>query len=180
MKFDIDAEIDAVERRRRGEPEPAPPTPSSPIEDALVAALESNIRHEWQVRCSWELGGHSLTSYQSDLELSGLLLHDRLGVVQLPPGFDVALCRQVRVAGYIADVLIWTPGFALAVECDGHEFHERTRQQATYDKTRDRELLRCGVPTVRFTGTEIHRDANGCARELADTWRSIVRRWRAD
>lgn len=56
----------------------------------------------------------------------------------------------------------------LAVECDGHDFHERTKEQAARDRARDRALLGAGIPVVRFTGSEIHRDPQGCADEVCD------------
>lgn len=43
----------------------------------------------------------------------------------------------------------------LALELDGHEFHERTKEQASMDKKRDRELTRDGWKILRFTGSEI-------------------------
>lgn len=44
----------------------------------------------------------------------------------------------------------------LVIECDGHEFHDKTRDQAKRDKSRDRNLLQLGYPVMRFTGSEIH------------------------
>ncbi len=46
----------------------------------------------------------------------------------------------------------------LFIECDGHEFHERTKEQATSDKARDRIIQHAGIPILRFTGSEIFRD----------------------
>jgi very-short-patch-repair endonuclease len=54
----------------------------------------------------------------------------------------------------------------LIVEADGHDFHERTKEQAQRDKQRDRELQRLGWKVIRFTGSEIWKDAAGCAREV--------------
>ena len=54
----------------------------------------------------------------------------------------------------------------IAVECDGHQFHEKTKQQAEYDKRRDRYLALHGMVVFRFTGTEIKRDPGKCAEEL--------------
>lgn len=52
----------------------------------------------------------------------------------------------------------------LIVECDGHDFHEKTKEQAGRDKARDRELQSLGVPIFHFTGSEIWRDPIGCAK----------------
>ena len=49
------------------------------------------------------------------------------------------------------------PFCLIAVECDGHEFHEKTKQQAARDKARDRD---------RFTGSEIWKDPGACADEV--------------
>lgn len=54
----------------------------------------------------------------------------------------------------------------VAVECDGHDFHERTKEQAAHDRRRDRAMTAAGWKTLRFTGSEIHRDAAACANEV--------------
>lgn len=54
----------------------------------------------------------------------------------------------------------------LVVECDGHDFHERTKEQAAKDRNRDREAQLGGLPVFRFTGSEIWRDPWGCAEKV--------------
>ncbi len=54
----------------------------------------------------------------------------------------------------------------LAVECDGHEFHERTKDQAKKDRARDRRLQELGYTVYRFTGSEIHNDPVACAETV--------------
>lgn len=106
-----------------------------------------------------------------------------------------------RYAGHIDPAIAWSPQVAVgsfrvdfmfcqsivgdrpvlvAVECDGHEFHEKTKQQAARDKARDRKLAAHGIRVLRFTGSEIYRDANACADEvfrlLNDEWSSGVER----
>lgn len=101
-----------------------------------------------------------------------------------PPGARLVVFPQALIDGYRADffaslhveyrdeaLVNW-----IAVECDGHDWHERTPQQAAYDRARDRALLRGCVPTVRFTGSEINRDANQCAREALDVLRALAAR----
>lgn len=56
----------------------------------------------------------------------------------------------------------------ICVECDGHDYHERTKGQASRDKKRDRELQRAGWYVFRFTGSDIHKDARACAQEVAN------------
>lgn len=53
----------------------------------------------------------------------------------------------------------------LIVECDGHGFHERTKEQAAKDRSRDRWATLNKYTILRFTGSELHKDAWGCAGE---------------
>ena len=54
----------------------------------------------------------------------------------------------------------------LVVECDGHDYHERTKKQAARDKARDRALQAFGLPVFRFTGSELHKNPVKCAAEV--------------
>ena len=56
----------------------------------------------------------------------------------------------------------------LIVECDGHEFHERTKVQASRDKARDRAAVLNGAQIFRFTGSEIWRDPMACADQIIE------------
>lgn len=85
------------------------------------------------------------------------------------------LSQQVRIAGYRCDFVI-TIEFPklgrrrrIAIECDGHSFHDRTQEQASYDRRRDRKLLAVGVPTIRFTYSDITSDPAGVMSELRET-----------
>jgi very-short-patch-repair endonuclease len=86
----------------------------------------------------------------------------------------VLLYRQHEIAEYRVDLFLEIDGgqFHMAIECDGHDWHERTKQQAAYDRARDRELMCLGVFTIRFTGSEIVHSPGRCA---ADTWRCTMK-----
>jgi len=56
----------------------------------------------------------------------------------------------------------------VVVECDGHDFHERTKAQAKRDRARDRDLTLQGLTVLRFTGSEIHANVMVCVREAWD------------
>jgi very-short-patch-repair endonuclease len=102
---------------------------------------------------------------------SDLQLHDEVDDTTIGElcGHYATLNFQVALLTYVADfVLTANGGLRLVVECDGHDFHDRTKQQAAYDRARDRELLAIGIRTIRFTGSEIHHSAERCAQE---TWR---------
>lgn len=77
-----------------------------------------------------------------------------------------SLYGGVRILSYKVDFLLQMTDGHMAIECDGHEFHDRTKQQAAYDRARDRELLALGIPTIRFTGSEIHYHLEKCVADL--------------
>lgn len=82
---------------------------------------------------------------------------------------DWRVREQVPVGKYFADFLIETPeAGVIVVECDGHDFHERTKEQAAHDRRRDRFMIANRITPVRFTGSEIYRDASGCVAELIE------------
>jgi hypothetical protein len=51
------------------------------------------------------------------------------------------------------------------IEIDGHDFHERTKEQAAADRKRDRVLSALGYTVIRFTGSEVYAAPSDCARE---------------
>ena len=81
---------------------------------------------------------------------------------------------QYQIGRYRADFALFAKFYngpvvhKLVIECDGHDFHEKTKIQAQRDKKRDRDLTAAGYQVFRFTGSEIFRDAPGCAKEIGD------------
>lgn len=78
---------------------------------------------------------------------------------------------QVRIDPYRVDFLIlYSKGLSgcggVVVECDGHAFHERNKEQAAKDKARDRFLQEEGFKVFRFTGSEIWKDPFACADKV--------------
>jgi very-short-patch-repair endonuclease len=76
------------------------------------------------------------------------------------------LYSNVVVGDYRLDLVLSTFYGSLAIECDGHDWHDRTKQQAAYDRARDRFFLSRLLPTIRFTGSEIVHSASKCALEV--------------
>ena len=62
----------------------------------------------------------------------------------------------------------------LVIECDGHDFHERTKVQAQRDKARDRIFQKHGYNVLRFTGSEIYREPLDCANEIKEFIKNTV------
>lgn len=56
----------------------------------------------------------------------------------------------------------------IAIEIDGHEFHEKTKEQVEYRNKRDMQLKMAGYEILRFSGTEINKDVFGCVDSIFD------------
>lgn len=64
----------------------------------------------------------------------------------------------------------------LNVEIDGHDFHEKTKEQARRDKSRDRAMAKAGILVLRFTGAEVYADVKACTEETWDVLAAAVGR----
>lgn len=97
-----------------------------------------------------------------------------------PESLQFWITPQAHVGKYRTDFLLWfrlgrvTAG--IAVECDGHAFHEKTKEQASRDKARDRFFLTSGFPAMRFSGSDIYKDPLKCAGEVRDALWPILER----
>ncbi len=133
----------------------------SPIERVLFAALCCTIfRYEYGPDQPWDM---SEQPYEpSTNKKNGIWLY-----------------HQAKILDYRADFLLevwWEKQVQLIViECDGHDFHERTKEQAARDRSRDREMTMGGFKVLRFTGAEIWADAIRCADQIEDASRELYR-----
>ena len=124
----------------------------SPIEAALAIAL-FNVHHS-AGEIDWCLSDRQAYFAKG--------LHPRL---QIAPQFQI---ENYRVDFAIYQLHHYGRITRLVVECDGHDFHERTKAQAARDRKRDRDLLMLGWRVLRFTGSEIHKDRDACAQNIFD------------
>lgn len=123
-----------------------------------------------------------------ELLIAALYIQSKIGYIDIhflgssdfpkEAAFDQAVFvhQQVQIGQYRVDFLIHDascpreiakPRFMI-VECDGHDFHERTKEQARRDKQRDRFFQAKGFKVLRFTGSEIWADPEACADEIID------------
>ena len=68
------------------------------------------------------------------------------------------LSPQHKLNNYYVDFFFFNGSEGIIIELDGHEFHEKTKDQAARDKKRDRVLQRSGYKVYHFTGSEIWND----------------------
>lgn len=97
-----------------------------------------------------------------------------------PAGFERFLIQpQAQIGKYRADFLVGVGANGhwrkVVVECDGHNYHERTKEQAAHDKERDRFMTLGGYKILRFAGSEIYKDAGKCADQIQELAEQLFR-----
>jgi len=145
----------------------------TPIEKLLLSSIILSLRYL----------SHDV--YRQCLITSDDVMEARRGLKTRNPGFfngenTIFVQKQTDVAGWRSDFVFnvyafWgdtpesgrKPGWErMIVECDGHDFHERTKEQAARDRERDRSAQLAGIEIYRFTGSELWRDPLGCADQV--------------
>jgi len=123
----------------------------SPIEGLLLEAIVSTIRFDMS---------RVFRVFEFDANFE-------------PPHKQFAsLMPQAQIGPYRVDFLLKDyvgEGRSLVIECDGHNFHEKTKEQARSDKRRDRTMVYTGARILRFTGSEIWADPDACVDEIYTT-----------
>ncbi len=138
---------------------------ASPV--ALRAAIDRHSRR----------GRHGVPAFRAALEewvidgkpVDSVLetaMHRLLLDHRLPPAEFHA-----KLAGYEVD--FWIIGTPVVLECDGWEFHAKTRPQQEADGARDAELVAAGYITIRFA----YRPMMQHPAALAQRIRNVLRRW---
>lgn len=84
-----------------------------------------------------------------------------------------ASTERYEISGYKPDFMIEMTGsldeaVRFAVEIDGYEWHEKTKEQAANDRKKDRAYLKNGYTPIRFLGTEVYHDVSSCARDTIE------------
>lgn len=138
----------------------------SPIEQLFYIGLAARI----EMHCSEY---HTLWDVHCAQEEAAMLAHEtaqRSGVLIIRPQASIP-------DGWRVDFLIHAYNMGrngpvgwrkLIVECDGHDFHERTKQQAAKDRGRDRWATLNRFTILRFTGSELYKEAFSCASQVTD------------
>lgn len=85
--------------------------------------------------------------------------------------------KQVEIGNYRADFVCHYVDHSgqksrIVVECDSQEWHEKNEEQRRYEKQRDRDFLKYGYCTARFTGLQLMIDPLWCATEITSMLRN--------
>lgn len=94
---------------------------------------------------------------------------NRTGKVTRNPGLFVT--PQAKIGSYRVDFLIEANGISgsatpVVVELDGHAFHDKDKHQRSYEKARDRFLVKSGYRVLHFTGSDVTTDPHKVVFEV--------------
>jgi very-short-patch-repair endonuclease len=109
----------------------------------------------------------------------GVLVRDQFGAGGLiaTRGVFLEVQPQAHIGNYRVDFLLTmalrdrgktVSSAQMVVECDGHDFHDRTKEQASRDRARDRELQAVDLPIFRYTGSDVWRDVFAAAYQAVE------------
>jgi very-short-patch-repair endonuclease len=143
--------------RRLGEKHPARVTPS--LEDVPVEISPGAVE-------LIERGVYKLTPIEAKF-------YDALRETSFT--FAVQPWIQGTDRKYRVDFLVFHDGRCIAVELDGHDYH-KTKEQRSRDAERDRWLAARKIETLRWTGSQVFGDPQGCVAELRDVLRAVPSR----
>lgn len=134
--------------------------------DCLDLGMESPIEHLFWVACV------ALCRSQF-VNVNPEPAHSKSGELVLGRGIHIT--PQARIGKYRVDFLIEQVGIGpagvltpIVVELDGHDFHDKDKRQRSYEKARDRALVRAGHRVLHFTGSDVVRDPFACAYEALE------------
>jgi very-short-patch-repair endonuclease len=94
-------------------------------------------------------------------------MHEPLNIARVTPQSPrgIYIQPQAQVGMYRVDFLLQQVGLApeeiytpVIVELDGHDFHDKDKRQRSYEKARDRELVRQRFKVLHFTGSDVVKD----------------------
>lgn len=146
------------------------------LAETRLDILEDDFR-DWVEKCGSPIETTMLAALLNANSLLEGCMYAKLGTKEemlAHRGPEPFIVPQAKITKYRVDFLVtwYRPNvgiFGVVVECDGHDSHEKTKEQARRDKSRDREILYHGWPVLRFTGSEIYNDAMGCADDVGAT-----------
>lgn len=146
----------------------------SPIERLVLAQMlvgAGDVYFDQPQRGLWDEAYHWLQRVGVKRHGRILTMAEGVGYVAFQCPFDLA-DRNIRI-----DIVLLAGADKYAVELDGHDFHERTKEQAARDKSRDRDLTLLGWRVLRFTGSDVWRDPAAVVAQMVSAMQSS---WEAD
>lgn len=134
--------------------------------------------------------GFDYDECKSPIEIIFNVAYDILRYDTLNHYAGLFLDAQRRIAAngnnYIADFYVDTSerdhykfenNLRLVIECDGHDFHEKTKEQVKRGNERDYDLKIEGIEVLHFSGSEIFNAPFTCGVKALEFIENKVGKW---
>jgi very-short-patch-repair endonuclease len=112
----------------------------------------------------------SIAIYETNVYMTGALLG--IDVLGIDRQIDITIGKTKYRADFLITVLYGKEESRnvreFIIECDGHEFHEKTKEQVIKNNIRQRKLTNAGYVVLNFSGSEIYNEPYKCVREIKD------------
>ena len=82
--------------------------------------------------------------------------------------FEVQEKIEKYTVDFIIDLTVGEDCNYIVIECDGHDFHEKTKAQVTKNNERDMDLKKAGYDVIHFNGSQIFNNPMKCANDTID------------
>ncbi|WP_035287869.1 endonuclease domain-containing protein [Brevibacillus massiliensis] len=95
---------------------------------------------------------------------------------------NLLIYPQFKIGTYTVDFLIKfkpkhssneSKELSIVVECDGHDWHEKSKEQVARDKERERFIAKQGYLLLRYSGSEIVDEPHRIVSDITE----IIFRW---
>ncbi len=138
--------------------------------NCLELGMQSPIEHMF-----WIAANVLCESEFQKLNPAPDLVHDASGKTVIEMMDGIYIYPQYSVEKYRVDFLIEQSGIGpvehlgpVVVELDGHDFHDKDKRQRSYEKARDRFLVKKGYRVLHFTGSDVVADPFKVAYEALE------------
>lgn len=130
-------------------------------EDELYSSIyecESPIEQLMAINLS--LIEKKFSSIISNIEILGLIQQKKIKINKKNYRVDFLLEASFKYNNKYEDLI------SIVIECDGYDFHQKTKEQAQRDYEKDRCLQMEGYYVLRFSGSEIYNDFAECNKKI--------------
>ena len=84
------------------------------------------------------------------------------------PQYEIDTGKKRYYADFYINIESYIEDVGVIVECDGQEFHQKTKKQVEHDNEREYEIKKCGYDILRFSGSQIYNNPFKCANDIFD------------
>jgi very-short-patch-repair endonuclease len=129
---------------------------------------KNRVAAQYERALKRDVNQHGITSPIEQIflmEWRFLRIDERYGL-KIRPQDNIEIDGAAYRIDFVVEAL--SGNIKFAIELDGHDFHERTKEQAARDRQRERSITKHGYTIIRFTGSEVFSNPRKCIEEVIE------------